>query len=209
MFADRSDAGRRLAARLAAYKDAENAVVLAIPRGGLPVGAVLARELRLPLDVVLTKKIGHPLQPEYAVGVVDLKHELLNERVIAAEEIPAAYLAAEIERIRALLRKRSDEYCGGRPPVPVRGRTAILTDDGLATGSTMKAAIRLAREDGAAKLVVAVPVAPASTLEELRGLADEVVCVLVPDLFQAIGQFYEDFTQVSDEEAIRLLRQAG
>ena len=205
-FIDRADAGGRLAAKLERYRDRENAVVLAIPRGGLVVGAVLARELALPLDVVLTKKIGHPDQPEFAIGVVDLESEVIDRGAVERDSVRPEYLRAEIERIRGLLRRRDAEYRAGRPPLEVAGKTVLLTDDGIATGNTVEAAIRLLRKRGAARIILAVPVAPIQAVARLSGLVDELVCVLAPDNFFAIGQFYDDFEQVRDEEAMALLR---
>lgn len=209
MFADRRDAARELARWLARYKDAADAVVLAIPRGGVVIGAVLAEELGLPLDVVLTKKIGHPDNPEYAIGVVSLSGEIVDEAVVERESIPRAYLAGEIARLRAQLQKRRRLYRGGRPEIPLPGKTAIVCDDGIATGNTMLAAIRLARAAGAKKVVAAAPVGAPDSVAALSEAADEVVCVLQPEPFLAIGGFYRDFKQVEDEEAISLLKAAA
>lgn len=209
MYEDREDAARRLAGLLAPYRGRKDAVVVAIPRGGIVVGAVLAKELRLPLEALLTKKLGHPLQPEYAIGVVNLTRELIDEEVVEREGISEEYIRGEVSRLRELLRRRHAAYHAGREPVELSGKTVILTDDGLATGRTMEAAVRLAREEGAAEVLVAVPVAPASTLERLRPSVDELVCPLVPASFSAIGQFYADFAQVEDEEAMRLLRESA
>lgn len=209
MFEDREDAARRLAARLKAYEGRGDAVVAAIPRGGIVIGAVVAKALRLPLEALLTKKIGHPLQPEFAIGVVNLSHELIDEEVVERERIPREYILKEVARLRELLRRRHAQYHAGRAPIGFPGKTVILVDDGLATGRTMEAAVRLAREEGAAAVVVAVPVAPADTLERLRPAVDELVCLLVPASFAAIGQFYADFAQVEDEEAMRLLRESA
>lgn len=208
MFADRRHAAQELAGKLARYKGRENAVILAIPRGGVVIGAVLARELGLPLDVILTKKIGHPSNPEYAIGVVNLGAELLDEEAVERYGISRFYIARQIEKIREQLRRRYRLYHGSRPETDLRGKTAIICDDGIATGSTMIAAIRLARREGAGRIVAAVPVGSPESVGALRGLADETVCVLEAEDFAAIGQFYEDFSQVEDAEAIRLLEQA-
>lgn len=209
MFEDRKDAARRLAGGLQAYAGRKDAVVAAIPRGGVVVGAVLAHELRLPLEAVLTKKIGHPFQPEYAIGVVNLSHELIDEEIVEREGISRDYIRGEVARLRELLRRRHDAYRGGRESPPLKGRTVILVDDGVATGHTMLAAVRLARDEGAAKVVVAVPVGPPDTLEKLRAQADDVVCLLAPEQFMAIGQFYANFDQVDDEEAMRLIKESA
>lgn len=209
MYRDRDEAGRRLVESLSAYRGSRDAVVAAIPRGGVVVGAVVARALGLPLEALLTKKIGHPLQPEYAIGVVNLSHELVDEEVVEREGISDEYIRGEVARLRELLRRRHAAYHEGRAPLSLRGRTVILVDDGLATGRSMEAAVRLAREEGAVWVVVAVPVAPPETLSRLRPSVDELVCPLAPEDFRAIGQFYQDFTQVEDEEAMRLLRESA
>lgn len=209
MFLNREDAAKALLRRLKAYKGRKNAVIVAIPRGGVVIGAALAKALHLPLDIILTKKIGHPLMPEYAIGVVDLSSQAIDEAVVERDHIRPEYVQGEIERIRALLKKRYAAYRGSRAPVPLKAKTVILVDDGIATGNTMAAAIGLLRLEQAKKIIAAVPVAPADAVEKLGRLADEVVCVLVPERFFAIGQFYETFEQVDDDEALRLLGNAG
>lgn len=206
MFHDRHDAAVRLAGKLRGYRGRRDALILAIPRGGLPIGAVLARELGLRLDVILTKKIGHPYNPEFAIGAVSLAGESIDEGLAAREGIPADWIAAETARIRESLRERYRRYHGAGAPASVRGKTVILTDDGAATGRTMLAALDLLRREGAAKLVAAVPVAPPETVALLETRADEVVCLEVPSSFMAIGESYDDFTQVSDGEAAEILR---
>lgn len=206
MFHDRHDAAVRLAAKLQGYRGRRDALVLAVPRGGLPIGAVLSRRLGLGLDVILTKKIGHPYAPEFAIGAVSLTGETIDTALAAREGIPADWLAAEIVRIREGLRERYRVYHGGGEPAPVAGMTVILTDDGAATGRTMLAAVDLLRRQGAARIVAAVPVAPPETLALLEARADEVVCLEAPSDFRAIGGSYDDFTQVSDGEAAELLR---
>lgn len=208
MFHDRIDAADRLARRLKAYRGRRDAVVLAIPRGGLPIGRTLADALGLELDVVLTKKIGHPDNPEYAIGAVSLTGEAVNRDVVERERIPAEYLATAIARIRESLWQRYRMYRGVSKPLDVAGKTVILTDDGAATGRTLLAAIDLLRADRARRIVVAVPVAPPDALELLERSADEVVCLEAPAEFMAIGQFYADFSQVPDEEAVAILRGA-
>lgn len=206
MFHDRLDAARRLARELRLYRDRKDTVVLAVPRGGLPIGAALARELGLPLDVILTKKIGHPDNPEFAIGAVSLAGEVVDSAVIERERVPPAYIAAEIARIRESLRQRYRMYRGAAKPLAVAGKTVILTDDGAATGRTLLAAIDLLRRDGAGKIVVALPVAPPDTAAILESRADTVACLEVPEYFMSIGQFYADFSQVSDGEAVALLK---
>ncbi|MBI4059921.1 MAG: phosphoribosyltransferase [Elusimicrobia bacterium] len=208
MFRDRLEAALRLARELGRYRGAGNAIILAVPRGGLPIGSVLARELDLKLDVILTKKIGHPANPEFAIGAVSLTDEVLDRGVIESEAIPSEYIFSEIERIRASLRSRYRMYRGASNPLSVTGKTVILTDDGAATGRTLFVAIDLLRRQAARKIVVALPVAPPDTVELLKKRADEVVCLDVPDDFMAIGQYYGDFSQISDEEAVDLLKGA-
>jgi predicted phosphoribosyltransferase len=206
MFHDRHDAAVRLVRELRRYRGREDALVLAVPRGGLPIGAVLSRELGLPLDVILTKKIGHPYNPEFAIGAVSLTGEAVDEDLAKREAVPAAWIAGEISRIRGDLRERYRMYHGAAAPRSVAGRTVILTDDGAATGRTLIVAIELLRREGAAKIVVALPVAPPDAVELLESAADEVVCLEAPSSFMAIGEFYDDFRQVSDEEAVDLLK---
>ncbi len=209
MFHDRHDAAVRLLRRLQGYRGRRDALVLAIPRGGLPIGGLLARELGLPLDVILTKKIGHPYNPEFAIGAVSLTGETLDEGLARREGVSAEWLASEVARIRGTLRERYRLYHGAGEPLPVAGRTVILTDDGAATGRTLLVAIELLRREGAAKIVAAVPVAPPETVELLEARADEVVCLEAPSSFMAIGEFYGDFSQVSDREAAAILRKEG
>ena len=206
MFHDRLDAAARLSRELRSYRGRKDAVVLAVPRGGLPIGGALSRELDLKLDVILTKKIGHPDNPEFAIGAVSLANEEIDAAVVERESIPPEYIAAEVKRIRESLRRRYQMYRGAAQPLAVSGNTVILTDDGAATGRTLLAAIDLLRAQGAGKVVVALPVAPPDTAALLESRADEVVCLMVPEDFMAIGQFYEDFSQVSDEEAVGILK---
>lgn len=204
MFADRFDGGRQLAERLKAYSG-QDAVVLAIPRGGLQTGYAVAITLKMPLDVVLIKKIGHPYNPELAIGAVSLTGRVLNEEIPA----PADYIESETQRLREVLRRRNEQYRGDQPPIDLKDRVAIIVDDGIATGSTMLATIELVRSMKPSKIVMAVPVAPPHSLEKFRKIADDVVCLEAPEYFMAVGQFYERFPQVEDEEAIRLLREAN
>lgn len=210
MFATREEAGQRLAARLLAYKDAKP-VVLALPRGGVPVGLEIAKRLDCPLDLVLVRKIGVPWQPELALAALTDGAEPfveLNRDLIQALAIPPAYLEQmkvrelkEIERRRAL-------YLGARARVAITGRTAIVVDDGIATGATIRAGLRAVRRAQPARLVLAVPVAPPATIAALKREVDDVVCLLVPRHLEAIGRFYGDFHQLSDDEVIDLLARA-
>jgi putative phosphoribosyl transferase len=206
-FADRSEAGRRLAAVLAGYRN-EACVVLALPRGGVPVAAEVATALSAPLDLILVRKIGVPAQPELAMGaVVDGGKPIVvrNDDVIAITGISAAEFRAVCDRELAEIERRRSLYLGGRPAADVAGRVAIVIDDGVATGATTRAALRAIRARHPRRLVLAVPVAPTSSLDELGAEADEVVCLESHEPFGAIGWFYDDFSQVPDEEVTRIL----
>lgn len=208
-FRDRIEAGRRLAARLTHLCD-EKPVVLALPRGGVAVAVEVAEALHAPLDIVLVRKIGAPFQPELAVGAVaDCGHieTVINPDV--ADFVTEAWIGREKGRQLREIERRRAVYIGDRPRVPVAGRTAILVDDGIATGATMLAALRSVRHANPKRLVLAVPVAPLDILSELRAEADEVICLQAPHPFGAIGAFYEDFHQLDDAEVIRLLDEAS
>jgi putative phosphoribosyl transferase len=210
LFSDRSEAGRRLADRLLQLKE-QQPVVLALPRGGVPVGLEIARALGAPLDPVLVRKIGAPLQPELAVGAVvdgDRSETVLNEEVLRELQVPASYLEEESARQLAEIERRRELYFAGGARVQVGGRTAIVVDDGIATGATMEAALHATRRAQPKRLVLATPVAPPDTIERLRPQADEVVCLATPTWFMAIGAFYQDFQQVSDEQVVDLLKSA-
>ena len=201
MFRDRRHAGELLAALLTGYRGRAEAVILALPRGGVPVAAAVARSLMLPLDVFPVRKIGAPIEPELAVGALAADGVVvLDEKTIAAMQIPRATLEAIIAAEREELLRRQRLYRGDRPPLRLDGLTTILVDDGLATGYTMLAAARAVRRQHPARIVVAVPVAPQETLDRLHSEVDEVVCVDTPQRLEAVGQFYEDFSQVSDEQ---------
>ena len=204
-FANREEAGTALAALLVGRRDPDP-VVVALPRGGVPVAAVVAVALGAPLDVIVVRKLGVPSQPELAMGAIgEGGTRVLNDEVISALRIPETDLAAVEHRERLELERRSRRLRAGRARVPLHDRTVILVDDGLATGSTARAAIDVARADGARRVVVAVPVAPASTVDELARVADDVVCVATPEPFRAIGQWYRDFRPTTDDQVIELL----
>lgn len=207
IFADRVEAGRLLGARLAA-RNFERPVVLALPRGGLPVGLEAARALNAPLDVVLVRKIGVPWQPELAAAaVVDGEHPELvrNEEVIAMAGLDEAYLRTEAASKLKEIEARRERYLKGRVQPSVKGATAILVDDGIATGATIRAAVKAIRRRRPDRVVIAAPVAPPETVQELSQMVDEVICLATPSPFYAIGVYYEDFTQVGDEEVIAAL----
>ena len=206
-FKDRADAGRKLAKALAAYKD-QQPVVLALPRGGVPVAAEVATALRAPLDLILVRKIGVPIQPELAMGaVVDGGTPIIvrNEDVIQLADIDEAAFKAICDSELAEIERRRQRYLGSRERVDIAGRTAIVIDDGVATGATIRAALRATRLRGPKKLVLAVPVAPTSTVAELHSEADDVICLEDYEPFGAIGAYYADFGQVSDDEVIDIL----
>jgi putative phosphoribosyl transferase len=205
-FRDRVDAGRQLAERLAEYRDEPVVVVVALPRGGVPVAAEVARALRAPLDVLVVRKLGCPWQPELGMGAIaEGDITVLNEDLIARLGVDDAAIRTVADRERAELERRIRRYRGERPPVPVEGRTAILVDDGIATGSTARAAVDVLRRRGASRVVLAAPVAPREAVATLGHAADEVVTVETPLLFMAIGQFYDDFSQTTDDEVADLL----
>jgi putative phosphoribosyl transferase len=206
-FRDRADAGRQLARHLMAYQQ-EKPVVLALPRGGVPVGFEVAKALQAPLDLVLVRKIGAPRRPEFGLGaVVDGAHPqvVLNQEAIAQLGVPRDYLELEIHRQLEEIERRRRHYLAGRPPIDVAGRTAIVVDDGIATGGTVRAALKGLKRSNPARLVLAVPVAPRDTIERLAEEADDVVCLMMPEPFYAVGEHYDDFTQTSDTEVIALL----
>jgi putative phosphoribosyl transferase len=210
MFIDRKDAGKQLAAALEKMRP-EAPVVLALPRGGVAVGFEVANRLKAPLDVIVVRKLGAPGQPELGLGaIVDGDHpqSVLNREIIQELKVSPEYLQTEIESELNEIRRRQDLYRKGRPSIEVAGRTVIVVDDGIATGGSIRAALRGVRRKRARKLVLAVPVAPPETIESLRSEADEVICLEKPALFFAIGEFYEDFDQTTDREVIDLLNAA-
>jgi len=214
-FENRRDAGRRLAQALALYRDNNpqhsDPVVLALPRGGVPVGFEVATALDAPLDVLIVRKIGAPGYPELGIGAVidgNEPHLVLNEEVIRHVNPPPDYIEAKKRRQLAEIERRRRRYVGDRPAAPVQGCTAIVVDDGIATGGTVRAALRGVARLHPARLVLAVPVAPADSLAELARECDEIVCLSTPEPFYAVGAHYRDFTQTEDDEVIRLLEQA-
>jgi putative phosphoribosyl transferase len=209
-YADRADAGRRLAEKLAHLKDRQP-IILALPRGGVAVGFEIARALDAPLDVVLVRKIGVPWQPELALGAVtDGGHpETFIDRDLAASlDIPDDYIREETARQLAEIERRRKSYCEGRPALEISGRAAIVVDDGIATGATMRVALQAVRRRNPAWLVLAVPVAPPDTLAALGEEADETVCPERPIALGAIGFYYRDFHQMTDDEVTDLLARA-
>jgi predicted phosphoribosyltransferase len=210
MFRDRTDAGRRLAAKLRTLAGRDDVIVLALPRGGVPVGYEVARSLGVPLDVFLVRKLGTPGREELAMGAIAsggvrvLNTEVVRVLGITPDEIAEAAAAEEEE-----LRRREEAYRDSRPALDLRGKTVILVDDGLATGSTMRAAVAAVRKFGPARVIVAVPVGAAETCAEFRSVADDVVCVDTPEPFFAVGNWYMDFAQTTDDEVRELLARAA
>jgi putative phosphoribosyl transferase len=208
-FRDRVDGGRRLAAQLTPYAGRPDVLVLALPRGGVPVGFEVAKALQAPLDVFLVRKLGVPGHEELAMGALASGGvRVLNDDVVSALGISEETIAAVAAEEQRELERRERLYRKGRPPPDVRGRTAILVDDGLATGSTMRAAVRALRARQPARIVVAVPTASPATRDELAREVDEVVCTITPEPFYAVGVWYERFGQTSDEEIVELLERA-
>jgi putative phosphoribosyl transferase len=210
MFEDRAQAGRLLADKLLPL-EAQRPVVLALPRGGVPVGLEIARALKAPLDLLLVRKIGAPGHPEFALGaIVDGVSPglVLNEEALEALDVPEAYIRAEADRELEEIERRRRLYLRGRPPVDVRDRTVIVVDDGIATGATVRVALQALARSGAAWRVVAAPVAPPDTAEMLRAACDEAVFLATPADFRAVGLYYADFRQLEDAEVMALLEHA-
>ena len=206
LFQNRRQAGRHLAARLEEYANRSDVLVLALPRGGVPVGFELAKALRAPLDVFIVRKLGVPGQEELAMGAIAAGGvRILNDEVVRHLGIPEAVIAAVASAEQKELERRDQMYRDSRPLPALRGRTVILVDDGLATGSTMRAAIAAVRQQHPARIVVAVPVGAASTCEEFKLEVDRIVCGLTPEPFHGVGEWYEDFSQTTDEEVRGLI----
>jgi len=210
MFRNRKDAGQKLAARLLKYKD-QHPLILALPRGGVPVAYEVALALDAPLDVIVVRKLGAPGQPELGIGaVVDGDHpqSVLNEDVVRILHVSADYLEDEMATELKEIRRRQELYRSGQPPEPVEGRSVIVIDDGIATGGSIRAALRGVRRGRPQRVILAVPVAPPETIESLQAEADEVIYLRTPPFFHAVGQFYENFSQTTDEEVVQLLAAA-
>jgi putative phosphoribosyl transferase len=209
LFANRREAGRILAPLLRKYADSDDVLVLALPRGGVPVGFEVAQALRAPLDVFIVRKLGVPGHDELAMGAIATGGvRVLNDDVVISLELEPEIIDAVAVREEKELARRERLYRGARPVPDVHGRTVILIDDGLATGSTMRAAVAALRKQRPARIVVAVPVAAPETCEEFKTEVDEVVCAATPRMFNGVGRWYEDFSQTTDEEVHELLAQA-
>lgn len=201
MFLNRKDAGQALANGLGEYR-AEDGIVLAIPRGGVPIGLEIAKALGWPLEVALSKKIGHPTNKEYAIGAASLNGYVLNPEISVSPE----YLEKELARIRDKLQQYHQLYLHHQQPVEYKGKTVILTDDGVATGHTLLSIIALIRANMPGKLVVAIPVAPPEAVRKISQQADSVLCLEAPEDFRSVGQFYRDFEQLDDHEVTEMLQ---
>lgn len=202
IFENRETAGRELAQKLNKYKDT-NSVILAIPRGGVPVGYVIAHQLHLPLDILLSKKIGHPFNKEFAIGAVTPYGYMINEEV---EDVDNNYIHEEVIRIKQLLELKRLKFRGTKQAIDLKGKTVIIVDDGIATGQTIIASLKNIRSQEPKKIIIAVPVAPSDRTQILETLADEYICLHQASNFNGIGEFYKDFSQVNDEEVIELLK---
>jgi predicted phosphoribosyltransferase len=207
MYRDRIDAGDQLADALADVIDPDDRpLILGVPRGGVPVAAVVAERLGGDLDVLVAHKLGAPGNPEFAIGAVaEDGSAYVDDRIITRHRIPDDYVHAETERQLAEVRRRAVLLRGDRPPLPIEGRVCVVVDDGVATGATLEASLRLVRRLGAARVIAAIPVGPPDTIRRLGGAADAVVCPLQPQHFMAVGGWYERFGQVPDEEVVELL----
>lgn len=205
-YRDRSEAGHVLASKLARYADQPDVIVLALPRGGVPVAAEVAHALHAPLDVFLVRKLGLPSHPELAMGAIASGGvRVLNDDVVRALQVPDDVIETVAAAEREELKRREQLYRGDRPPLDVAGKTVVLVDDGLATGASMRAAVAALRQMGPERIAVAVPVGSAETCAELGHVADDVVCASMPEPFRAVGLWYEDFSQTTDEEVRELL----
>lgn len=200
MYYDRIEAGLVLAKELMKYRN-DPGVVLAVPRGGVPIAYYVATQLGFPMDLLLTKKIGHPGNSEYAIGAVSLTDRF----VVPHEGVSQEYIDQETERIRRKLKEMYVKFMGDKEPEPIKDKTVIVIDDGIATGNTLLSTISMLKKGGPAKIIIAVPVASQNAISKLSGLVDEIVCPLIPGTFYGVGGFYKNFDQVSDEEVLMYL----
>ena len=203
MFKDRTEAAHMLAEKLKKYK--KDGVVVALPRGGVPLGYIIAQELGLPLDIILSKKIGYPFNKEFAIGSVSLQGRIINEDIPVTRE----YIEEETARIRKSLKEKYKLYMGDRLPINPKNKNVIIVDDGIATGNTMLATIELIKKSNPGRIIVATPVAPPDSIQKISEEVDEVVCLSSPEFFIGVSQFYENFEQVNDETVIQLLKKSN
>jgi len=208
MFLNREEAGILLTEKLKAYKNHKNAILIAIPRGGVPIGYVIAKKLNLPLEIVLSKKIVHPFHREFAIGAVTLKNRILSDM---AAEVSKVYIDDETGNVRDLLKQRHTWYYGTKTPIKLKNKIVIVLDDGVATGNTLISSIKLIEQQEPSQIIIALPVAAPSALKKIKELPSvtSVICLLTPTNFHAVGQFYHQFDQVSDKEVIKLLKKAN
>ncbi len=200
MLKDRIEAGLLLSEKLKKYQNS-NSVVLAVPRGGVPVASIIAKSLHLPLDIVLSKKIGHPYNKEFAIGAVSMDSMIIDEH----PDVPKEYIEKEIVRLRKLMQEKYGIYMGNRTPLDIKDKNIIVVDDGIATGNTLLVSINMLRKRNPAKIIVAVPVIPYDTVSVFEKNTDEFVYLIASKYFRGVGGFYEDFNQVEDDEVIKLL----
>lgn len=198
---DRIEAGMLLSDKLMKYQDS-NTVILAVPRGGVPVGYVIAKKLHLPLDIIFSKKIPHPLNKEFAIGAVSLDSIIIDEYL----NIPNHYISDEVVRLRKLLKEKYELYRGNRKPLDIKGKNVIIVDDGIATGNTLLASIEMSKKNNPEKIIVAVPVIPYDRVKIFQQKTDEFVYLIASKNFRAVGQFYQQFNPVEDNEVIHILR---
>ncbi|MFV5699890.1 phosphoribosyltransferase [Flavobacterium sp. ZT3R17] len=201
---DRIEAGLLLAEKLKTYQNS-NSIILAVPRGGVPIGHEIAKKLHLPLDIVLSKKIGHPYNKEFAIGAVSLDSMIIDEH----PGVSNVYIDEEITRLRKLLKEKYQLYMGNREPMDIKGKNVILVDDGIATGNTLLASIKMLRKQKPAKIIVAVPVLPYGTVAMFERNTDEFIYLIASKSFRGVGGFYEEFDQVEDEEVVKILNVAS
>lgn len=209
MFVNREEAGNLLTEKLINYSNNTEAVIVTIPRGGVPIGSVISKKLNIPLEIVLSKKIGHPFNKEYAIGAVTLKNRILSDSILGVSK---SYIEEETERVRAILKQRHELYYGTtKKPLELKDKIIILVDDGVATGNTLISSIELIQFQKPSSIIVALPVASPSALKNIKKNLNvtSVICLLAPRDFRAVGQFYEEFNQVSDTEVIQLLKEAN
>ena len=205
MFKDRFEAAKLLAKKLEKYKN-KNGIILAVPRGGVPIGYEISKELGLPLEVILSKKIGHPYNPEYAIGSVSLDGTIINENIT---DVSQEYIKKEVEKIQQALKEKFKLFMGNKKPTNLQDKTVIIVDDGIATGNTLLATLESIKKNKPKEIIIAVPVAPPETVKKFSKLVNEFICLLAPYDFMGVGQFYSDFSQVSDNEVIKYLQDAN
>ena len=208
MFKNREESGILLADKLVNYSNKKDTVIVAIPRGGVPVGYQICKKLNLPLEIVLSKKIGHPFNKEYAIGAVTLDSYILSEAVPGISNL---YIEKEIKKIRSVLKQRQQLFYGSKKPINLKNKTVIIVDDGVATGNTLIASLELIKKSAPLKIILALPVAPPSVLKKIKALRTlyAIICLLEPRNFHSVGQFFKEFKQVNDTQVLELLKKAN